>query len=96
MSRFMEKIMNTVKYFLLAAVCFCTAAGFCAEPVFETTFQQDEKGNILDNKNNSFKGKLHKGASIADAPSGKALTVERILDNLKEILSSALLPSLRS
>ena len=77
----MEKIMNTVKHFLLAAVCFCTAAGFCAEPVFETTFQQDEKGNILDNINKNFKGKLHKGASVVNTPFGKALKVERILDN---------------
>ena len=73
--------MNKIKYFLFASVLFCAVAACSAELVFETTFQQDEKGNILDNVNKNFKGKLHKGASITDAPFGKVLKVDRILDN---------------
>ncbi|MBO5760104.1 MAG: LamG domain-containing protein [Lentisphaeria bacterium] len=73
--------MNKIKYFLFASVLFCAVAACSAELVFETTFRQDEKGNILDNVNKDFKGKLHKGSSITDAPFGKALKVERILDN---------------
>ncbi|MBP5181439.1 MAG: LamG domain-containing protein [Lentisphaeria bacterium] len=70
------------KRFWVLPALFCALTGFCAaSPVFETTFLQDGQGNVLDNVNKEYKGKLHKGASIVDAPFGKVLKLDKVLDN---------------
>ncbi|MBO4304331.1 MAG: hypothetical protein J6A21_07080, partial [Lentisphaeria bacterium] len=70
------------KRFFAFLTLSCALTGFGgASKVFETTFLQDGQGNVLDNVNREYKGKLNKGASIVDAPFGKVLKLDRVLDN---------------